>query len=250
MFKGLFGSKIKINAEELDPTKMPKHVAIIMDGNGRWAQKRGLPRTAGHQAGVQSLKQICYACGDLGVKHLTVYAFSTENWHRPSTEVNFLMELFRRFLRSEIQELEKKNVQVKFLGRKAGVDAGLLEEIVEVEKRTDKNDGLILRVCFNYGGRAEIVDAVREMIEKGMAPEEIDEERVRDFLYTRGLPDVELVIRTSGEQRLSNFLLYQSAYAEIVFTQVYWPDFSKEHFIAALREFQNRERRFGRVKKR
>ena len=248
MFKGLFGSKKK--TFELDPKKMPRHVAIIMDGNGRWAQKRGLPRTAGHQAGVQALKQICYACGDLGIKYLTVYAFSTENWQRPTTEVNYLMELLRRFLRSEIRELEEKDVKVQFLGRKTGFDKVILEEIRMVEERTAKNDGLHLNICFNYGGKAEIVDAVKEMIASGVKPEEVTEEYVKGFLYTRGLPDVELMIRTSGEQRLSNFLLYQSAYAEIVFMQLFWPDFKKEDLMAALLEFQNRERRFGKVKKR
>lgn len=246
MFKGIF-SKAKHEELVLDPKRIPEHVAIIMDGNGRWAKKRGLPRTAGHQKGVQTLKQICYACSDLGISYLTVYAFSTENWFRPEQEVSFLMDLFLKAMREEIRELEDANVQVRILGRKDRVAPLLLEEMRQVEERTGKNDGLILNICFNYGGRAEIVDAVKAMVAEGLEPESIDEATITKYLYTQGMPDVELMVRTSGEKRLSNFLLYQSAYAEIVFTPVYWPDFTKEELIKVVSEFQNRERRFGRV---
>ncbi|AZR72376.1 di-trans,poly-cis-decaprenylcistransferase [Anoxybacter fermentans] len=247
MFKNLFSWSKRV--KKLDPDKIPEHVAIIMDGNGRWAQKRGLPRTAGHQKGVQTLKEICYACGELGIKYLTVYAFSTENWYRPTSEVNFLMELFKKAMRNEIGELEENNVRVRILGRRQGVDPDILAEIDRVEERTCKNDGLILSICFNYGGRAEIVDAVKKILSKYHFHESIDEEYFKEFLYTHGLPDVELLIRTGGEQRLSNFLLYQSAYAELVFTNVFWPDFTKKDLVDAIYEFQNRERRFGRIGK-
>lgn len=248
MFKKWLGSKQQ--EIQLDHTKIPQHIAIIMDGNGRWAQKRGLPRTAGHQRGVQALKQICFACGDLGIKYLSVYAFSTENWERPESEVSFLMNLFLKVMREEIRELEVKNVQVRILGREEGVDRELLQEMKSVEARTSRNDGLILNICFNYGGRAEIVDAVKAMLAAEVDPADIDENRMKEFLYTRGIPDVELIIRTSGEQRLSNFLLYQSAYAEIHFTPVFWPEFSKDDLVKAILDFQTRERRFGRITKR
>lgn len=247
MLKRIFGAKGKNNPVALDPNKIPQHVAIIMDGNGRWAKKRGLPRTAGHQQGVKALKRICYACDEIGVTALSVFAFSTENWARPESEVSFLMELFQKAMRDELRELEERKVQVHILGRREGLSGGLIREINHTEERTSKNEGLVLNICLNYGGRAEIVDAVKKIIAEGVAPEAIDEASFGDFLYTRGLPDVELMIRTSGEQRLSNFLMYQSPYAEMYFAPVYWPDFGREELFEAVLEFQNRERRFGRV---
>ncbi len=240
-------SKREINNQKLDPNKIPQHVAMIMDGNGRWAKKRGLPRSAGHQKGVQTLKDICYACGELGVKYLSVYAFSTENWQRPATEVNFLMNLFKKVFSEEIGELESENVRVKILGIRRNLDKGLLEVIDQLETRTKNNDGLILNICLNYGGRAEIVEAINKILSNDQIPDQIDEESFKGFLYTKDLPDVELMIRTSGEQRISNFLLYQSAYAEMIFCPLLWPDFTKEDLKTAILEFQNRERRFGQV---
>lgn len=247
MLKRLFGLKEKADAGVLDPQNIPQHIAIIMDGNGRWAKKRGLPRTAGHQQGVKTLKRICYACDEIGVTTLSVFAFSTENWSRPDSEVSFLMDLFEKTMREELRELEERKVQVHILGRKDTLSKNLRKEIQNTEERTSQNTGIVLNICLNYGGRAEIVDAVKEIIAQGIAPDAIDEITFSHFLYTRGLPDVELMIRTSGEQRLSNFLMYQAPYAEMVFSPVYWPDFDREHLIEAVLEFQNRERRFGRV---
>lgn len=247
MLKRLFGLKEKADTGVLDPQNIPQHIAIIMDGNGRWAKKRGLPRTAGHQQGVKTLKRICYACDEIGVTTLSVFAFSTENWSRPDSEVSFLMDLFEKTMREELRELEERKVQVHILGRKDSLSKNLRKEIQNTEERTSQNTGLVLNICLNYGGRAEIVDAVKEIIAQGIAPEAINEITFSHFLYTRGLPDVELMIRTSGEQRLSNFLMYQAPYAEMVFSPVYWPDFDREHLIEAVLEFQNRERRFGRV---
>lgn len=245
MLKGLFKLKRDEQKSELDMGNMPQHIAIIMDGNGRWAKKRGLPRNAGHRQGVQTLKKICNACGDLGINYLSVYAFSTENWQRPRNEVKFLMDLFKKTFRDEMAELVEKGVRVKILGRKTGVESELLAEMIELERRTSQNTAFQLNLCFNYGSRAEIVDAVKKIIAEKEQPEVIDEAYFEKFLYTEGLPDVELIIRTSGERRLSNFLLYQSAYAELVFTPVYWPDFSKDELITAIWEFQKRNRRFG-----
>lgn len=247
MLKRLFGLKEKADTGVLDPQNIPQHIAIIMDGNGRWAKKRGLPRTAGHQQGVKTLKRICYACDEIGVTTLSVFAFSTENWSRPDSEVSFLMDLFEKTMREELRELEERKVQVHILGRRDSLSKNLRKEIQNTEERTSQNTGLVLNICLNYGGRAEIVDAVKEIIAQGIAPEAINEITFSHFLYTRGLPDVELMIRTSGEQRLSNFLMYQAPYAEMVFSPVYWPDFDREHLIEAVLEFQNRERRFGRV---
>lgn len=247
MLKKLFGLKKEKKNFELDLENIPRHVAIIMDGNGRWAKKRGLPRNAGHRQGVQALKKICTAAGDLGIHYLSIFAFSTENWDRPKNEVSFLMNLFKKTFRDEMDELVEKGVRVKILGRKMGVESEILAEMMELERRTSTNTGFQLNICFNYGSRAEIVDAVKKIVAEAEQPEKIDEKYFQQFLYTKGLPDVELVIRTSGEMRLSNFLLYQSAYAELVFTPVYWPDFTKSDLITAIWEFQNRNRRFGRL---
>lgn len=247
MLKKLFGLKKEKKNFELDLENIPRHIAIIMDGNGRWAKKRGLPRNAGHRQGVKALKKICTAAGDLGIHYLSIFAFSTENWDRPKNEVSFLMNLFKKTFRDEMDELVEKGVRVKILGRKMGVESEILAEMMELERRTSKNTGFQLNICFNYGSRAEIVDAVKKIVAEAEQPEKIDEKYFQQFLYTKGLPDVELVIRTSGEMRLSNFLLYQSAYAELVFTPVYWPDFTKSDLITAIWEFQNRNRRFGRL---
>ncbi len=246
MFKDLFKAK-KLTESDLDLTAVPRHIAIIMDGNRRWARKRRLPRNAGHQKGVKTLKQICYACKDLKIQYLSAYAFSTENWQRPVNEVNFLMDLFKKTFREELEELVEENVRVRIIGRREGIDTNLLCLMEDLERKTVTNDGFNLNICLNYGSRAEIIDAVNKILVEKNRPREIDEEYFEKFLYTSGLPDVELVIRTSGEQRLSNFLLYQSAYAEFVFTPIYWPEFSKKDLIRAVWEFQNRDRRFGRI---
>lgn len=245
MLKRLFNSK-KGDAEQ-ESDRIPKHIAMVMDGNGRWAKERGLPRTAGHQQGVKALKEVARACGDLGIKYLTVYAFSTENWHRPKKEVDFLMKLFSKVISDELQEVEDENVRIQVLGRKENLSATLLDEINKVEKRTKDNDGLVLNICFNYGGRAEIVDAAKKMLSQGLDPEELNEETFVNYLYTNNLPEIEVLVRTGYEKRLSNFLLYQAAYAELIFLDMYWPDFGKETLFEVVKEFQNRERRFGRV---
>jgi undecaprenyl diphosphate synthase len=220
-------------------------VAIIMDGNGRWAQARGLPRGAGHQAGTENLRNILPAVVEFGIPILTIYAFSTENWGRPRTEVRLLLGLIERVIDSELDELDRNGIQIRHIGRTTGLAPRLVEKISHAERRTAHNDCLILNVAFNYGGRAEIVDAVREIVAADSAPEEITEETIADHLTTSGLPDPDLIIRTGGDVRLSNFLIWQAAYSEFYVTPTYWPDFDREELHRALLAFADRERRFG-----
>jgi undecaprenyl diphosphate synthase len=227
---------------------LPRHIGFIMDGNGRWARQRGLPRLAGHRAGAENLRRVLRACGEWGIKYVTIYAFSTENWGRPREEVEGLLNLLDQYIDKELPELVKEGVQVRHIGRMDGVPERLQEKIRQAVEATKGNERLILCVAFNYGGRAEIVDAVRKIIAKGYKPEEVDEDLISSHLYTAGIPDPDLIIRTAGEMRLSNFLLWQSAYAEYYSTPVYWPDFDEEELYKALLDFSRRERRFGLVK--
>lgn len=234
---------------ELTGDQLPQHVAIIMDGNGRWATGQGLIRTAGHRAGVRTLKKIVKACDDWGLKALTVYAFSTENWKRPHAEVDFLMDLFSEYLAKEIDEMDADNVRIDFIGRTWELSKGLQKQIAAARARTGKNTGLRFTVAVNYGGQDELTRAVQRLAAqsvKGLVqPEEITAEQLEQQLDTCGLPPVDLVIRTSGDMRLSNFLLWQTAYAEFWFTDTNWPDFTPEEFGRALYEYAHRERRFG-----
>ncbi|WP_297405894.1 isoprenyl transferase [uncultured Cetobacterium sp.] len=225
--------------------KIPDHIAIIMDGNGRWAKQKGMPRTYGHKAGADTLRKILSYSGEIGVKYLTVYAFSTENWKRAKEEVDTLMFLFKAYLKSEKKTLMKNNVRFLVSGREEGVSKDLLKEIKKLEEETKDNTGITLNIAFNYGGRSEIVDAINKMIENNET--NITEETVEKYLYTK-IPDPELVIRTSGEMRISNFLLWQIAYSEIYVTESYWPDFNKEELIKAIENYSKRDRRFGGVK--
>nr|WP_307775026.1 isoprenyl transferase [uncultured Cetobacterium sp.] len=224
--------------------KIPNHVAIIMDGNGRWAKQKGMPRTYGHKAGADTLRKILTYSGNIGIKYLTVYAFSTENWKRAKDEVDTLMFLFKTYLKNERKTLMKNNVRFIVSGRKDGVSEDLLKEIHKLEEETKNNTGITLNIAFNYGGRAELVDAFNKMIEKG--EKNITEETVKKYLYN-DIPDPELVIRTSGEIRISNFLLWQIAYSEIYVTEVYWPDFNELELDRAIESYNKRDRRFGGI---
>ncbi len=223
----------------------PQHVAIIMDGNGRWARKRGLPRVAGHRAGAENLRRIINACVEFGIKILTIYAFSTENWDRPESEIRGLMKIFTRVLDQELYELHEQGVCLHHLGDLRGIEPALQEKVRHALELTKDNDRLILNVAFNYGGRAEIMHAVKEMLADNISPDELTETLFSSYLFTRGLPDPDLVIRTSGELRISNFLIWQAAYAELYTTPALWPDFNREELYAALLEYSRRERRFG-----
>jgi len=229
-----------VRQQQIDP--IPTHIAIIMDGNGRWAQQRGLPRSAGHRAGVETVRHIVRACTDLGVKVLTLYTFSTENWRRPEPEVALLMHLAEDYARREMDELNQNNVQFRMIGRREGLPGSLLRAMDEGTRRTAHNTGLVLNLAFNYGGRAEIVDATRAMVtavrQGRLNPALLDEAVFGRFLYTAGLPDPDLVIRTAGEMRLSNFLIWQVAGALFWSTPAYWPDFDKTHLLAAIQVWQ------------
>jgi undecaprenyl diphosphate synthase len=227
--------------------RVPHHVGIIMDGNGRWAQARGLPRLAGHQAGVDNVRRVLEASVRYGIKVLTIYAFSTENWQRPLDEVMGLMRLLSLTIKRQLNELHKNGVQIRHSGRLAGIDPQIQRQIRHALEVTQHNDRIILNVAFNYGGRAEILDAVRQLIADGVPPETLSEELFSRYLYTSNLPDPDLIIRTGGEWRLSNFLIWQAAYAEYYTTPTYWPDFDGEELYKALQEYCARERRFGRV---
>ncbi|HUW63559.1 MAG TPA: isoprenyl transferase [Spirochaetia bacterium] len=233
----------------LDRSRLPVHVAIIMDGNGRWARSRGLPRTFGHRAGVESLREVVRASSDLGIKMLTVYAFSTENWRRPREEVSLLMNLLVEYLSREIDELCRNGVRIGAIGRIGELPPPAVTALSRARKKSAGNDGLLLNLALNYGGRAEMVDAVRGLVTDVMAgklsPDQVDEKAVGSYLYTAGLPDPDLLIRPSGDLRLSNFLLWQLAYTEFWLTPVLWPDFRRIHLLKALVDFQGRERRFG-----
>lgn len=225
--------------------KIPFHIAIIMDGNRRWAQLRGLPRMAGHKEGISAIKRTVKAAIQNNIRYLTLYSFSTENWKRSEEEVRFLFELMESALKQEMESLHSQNIKVKFIGRIDNLPENLQKIISDTEKLTENNTTLNLTFALNYGGRQEIVDAVKKIIKKGFRTKDIDEASFQKFLYYPELPDVDLMIRTAGEQRLSNFLIWQSTYAEFYFTQTLWPDFSEEDFKMALDEFSKRERRFG-----
>jgi undecaprenyl diphosphate synthase len=236
---------------DLDRDRLPKHVAVIMDGNGRWAKRQGLPRIMGHRRGVDTLKDLLRCCRDWGVQALTAYAFSTENWGRPLEEVDFLMTLFERVLRQELREMMKENVRIRFIGNLNALPTSLQAEIERSMIETKDNQGICFSVATNYGGRQEIVRAcqtIAAQIKQGLIqPDEVDERLFEQHLYTTGICDPDLLIRTSGEMRLSNFLLWQAAYAELYVTDTLWPDFDRQEFHRALVSYQQRERRFGKV---
>jgi undecaprenyl diphosphate synthase len=230
---------------EPQPETVPTHVGIIMDGNGRWAKRRGLPRLAGHHAGTENVRRITVACADAGVEVLTIYAFSTENWRRPADEVLGLMRLLAQRIDKEAAELHRNNVQIRHVGELEGIQARLADRVRAAVELTRSNAGLVLNVAFNYGGRSEIARAVQRVLAQGIRPEDVTEELIDRHLDTAGLPDLDLVIRTGGEMRLSNFLLWQAAYAEYYSTPICWPDFGREELYQAFAEFGRRARRFG-----
>jgi undecaprenyl diphosphate synthase len=236
---------------DLERELLPKHVAVIMDGNGRWAKGQGLPRIMGHKRGVDALKNLLRTCRDWGVGALTAYAFSTENWKRPEEEVEFLMSLFKHVLRQELREMMQEDVQIRFVGNLKALPLVLQEEITHATEKTKDNKGIKFTVATNYGGRLEIIHACRAIAEKVqqglLQPDDIDESVFERHLYTVGICDPDLLIRTSGEMRISNFLLWQIAYSEIYITDTLWPDFDRNEFHRALRAYQQRERRFGKV---
>lgn len=225
--------------------KIPAHVAIIMDGNGRWAKQRGLPRVAGHKAGTENLRRIIEASVELGIRTLTIYAFSTENWRRPADEVKGLMMIFEDVIDRELPQLHRNGVQLRHIGRLDGLKPAFAQKVRNAIEQTKNNNKLILNVAFNYGGRSEIVEAVQKIVAEGVKPEAVTEEMITSHLYTGGQPDPDLIIRTSGELRVSNFLIWQGAYAEYYIAPVYWPDFDKDQLRLALEEYANRHRRFG-----
>ena len=231
----------------LTAANTPEHVAISMDGNGRWAKQRGLPRTAGHRAGAENLRRIINAAVEFDVKILTIYAFSTENWDRPKTEVRALMKIFARVLNQEVDDLHARGVCIHHIGELTGVDNSIVKGVRNAIELTRNNDRLILNVAFNYGGRSEILHAVRKMLKDGVEPDNLDEELFSSYLFTDGLKDPDLVIRTSGELRISNFLIWQAAYAEFYPTPVYWPDFGRNELHDALLAYAGRNRRFGKT---
>lgn len=239
-------TEIKLNTE-----KLPNHLAIIMDGNGRWAKKNGFLRTIGHENGAKTVRNIVEACSELGISYLTLYAFSTENWNRPKLEVEMLMKLLVKSLKKELKTFTKNNIRLNAIGNLNNLPTSVQKELTEVLEKTQNNNKLTLTLALSYGAREELVSATKELANKVknniISIEDIDESIINNHLYTNNLPDVDLVIRTSGEQRISNFLLWQIAYAELYFTEVLWPDFTKAHLIAALQNYQDRERRFGKI---
>jgi undecaprenyl diphosphate synthase len=239
-----------VDLDGIDPRRVPAHVACVMDGNGRWATKRGLPRTEGHGAGEAALFDTVEGGLELGLRWLTVYAFSTENWRRPVDEVRYLMQFNESILTRRRDELNEMGVRIRFAGRRDWrVPKRLLRQMDESIALTESNRTMTLTIAFNYGGRAEIVDAVRELVRQGTPADKIDEKAIRRHLYDPEMPDPDLMVRTSGEYRISNFLLWELAYSELVFTDVLWPDFRREHLFEAVREFQRRDRRFGGVER-
>lgn len=235
----------------IEDIQLPAHVGIIMDGNGRWAKKRGLPRSAGHTAGAQTFRKIARYCSDIGIKYLTVYAFSTENWRRPSDEIDALMRLFKDYMLEALRDFKDDSIVLRFIGDRSKFSPELLSLMNENEEESCDRDGMVLNIAMNYGGRAELVTAIRDMAAQvkdgSLSPDDITEETVSQHLYTKGQPDPDLIIRPSGENRTSNFLLWQSAYAEYVIMDVLWPDFTKDDMNRALIEFAKRNRRFGGV---
>lgn len=227
--------------------KIPQHVAMIMDGNGRWALQRGLPRLAGHKAGTENLRRVIRATVEFGVKYLTIYAFSTENWGRPAEEVNGLMLILQNVIDRELNELHKEGVQLRHIGRLERLDPAIQKKVLHAIELTKNNDRLILNVAFNYGGRDEIVNAIQHIIKDGIPAQEVTDELVNRYLFTAGVPDPDLIIRTSGELRVSNFLIWQAAYSEWYITPTFWPDFDKDEYRRALETFAHRDRRYGKV---
>ena len=245
---GLFGKR-RDTAGQLDASKLPRHIAIIMDGNGRWAKKRGLPRTAGHAAGAETFRRIAYCCRDLGIEYFTVYAFSTENWKRPPEEVAAIMSLLEKYLREAIEKMEGDGLRLKILGDASVLSPTLRELIRETDELSRHIDGMQANLCLNYGGRDEIIRAARAYAEAYRETgEELTEEAFSGYLYTAGIPDPDLIIRPSGEYRLSNFLMWQSAYSELYFTDTLWPDFTEEELRRAIISYQHRDRRYGGIK--
>jgi undecaprenyl diphosphate synthase len=239
---------ISVELDGIDPKRIPAHIAVVMDGNGRWAQKRGLKRTDGHAAGEDALFDTVEGALELGVRWLTVYAFSTENWKRPPDEVRYLMGFNESILTRRRDEMHDRGVRMRFAGRRDWrVPKRLLKRMDETTELTRDNRTMTLTIAFNYGGRAEIVDAVRALVAEGIKPDKVDEKAIRRHLYDPEMPDPDLMVRTSGEYRISNFLLWELAYSELVFTEVLWPDFRREDLFEAVREFQRRERRFGAI---
>ena len=237
----------KKKKQEIDKNHLPQHIGVIMDGNGRWAKKRGLPRSAGHSAGADTLKKIVTECNYMGVKYITVYAFSTENWNRPKEEVDFLMNLLLDYLKNAEKTLAGENVVIRAIGSRKELTEEIQQQIIKTEKFTANNTGIVMNIALNYGGREEILNAVKEVVTSGVDVADIDEELFSSYLYTKNQPDIDLLIRTSGEQRLSNFLLWQNSYSEFWFTDKLWPDFNKSDLYDAILDFQKRNRRFGGV---
>ena len=242
------GSPDENLAREINFGRLPSHIAIIMDGNGRWAAQRHLPRVEGHRAGIESVRDVVETSARLGIKALTLYAFSVENWKRPLTEVNALMTLLKRYLRLELDTINRNNIRFKVIGRTDELSQDVLQELNAGQEATARNTGMLFNIALNYGGRAEIVDAARRAIESGVRPSDLDEQKFSDLLYTAGQPDPDLLIRTSGEMRVSNFLLWQIAYAEIWVTDTLWPDFRRRHLLEAVLAYQKRDRRYGGLK--
>jgi undecaprenyl diphosphate synthase len=234
-------------AREIQFDRLPVHVAIIMDGNGRWATQRHLPRVEGHRAGIDAVRDSVETAARLGIQVLTLYAFSMENWKRPATEVGTLMQLLKRYLRSELNTLLRNDIRFRVIGRMEDLSSDIQDELRAAIERTSTSRGMLFNIALNYGGRAEIVDAARRAMASGVRPEELDEQRFASFLYTAGQPDPDLLIRTSGEMRVSNYLLWQIAYSEIYVTDTLWPDFRRRHLIEAVLAYQKRERRYGGI---
>jgi undecaprenyl diphosphate synthase len=241
------GSAEEALARQVNFDRLPAHVAVIMDGNGRWAAQRHLPRVEGHRAGIDSVRDVVEGSARLGIKVLTLYAFSVENWKRPATEVSTLMMLLKRYLRSELNTLLRNNIKFRVVGRMEDLAPDVQRELRDAEERTASNSGMQFNIALNYGGRAEIVEAARRMLIEGLPPGQLDETRFASYLYTAGQPDPDLLIRTSGEMRVSNFLLWQIAYAEIWVTDTLWPDFRQGHLLEAIVAYQKRDRRYGGI---
>ena len=246
----LFKRKPKIN-QAIDYDRLPAHIGVIMDGNGRWAKKRGLPRSAGHSAGAEALKKIVTECNKMGIKYITVYAFSTENWKRPKEEVDYLMNLLMDYLKNAETTLAGENVVIKAIGSRKELSSELCEQIKKTEEFTKNNDGIVMNIALNYGSREEIVNSVKKICKNvcdgKCSIDDIDSQMISDNLYTASQPDPDLIIRTSGEERISNFLLWQLAYSELWFTKKLWPDFSVKDLHIAILDYQNRNRRYGGV---
>ena len=241
------GGPEEVLARQVEFDRLPRHVAIIMDGNGRWAAERHLPRVEGHRAGVEAVRDVVETSARLGLEVLTLYAFSVENWKRPAAEVSTLMMLLKRYLGLELSTLLRNNIRFNVIGRAEALSPDIRTELLDAERKTSRNSGMLFNIALNYGGRTEIVDAARRAMEDGIKPEDLDEDRFASLLYTSGQPDPDLLIRTSGEMRVSNFLLWQIAYAEIWVTDTLWPDFRCRHLLEGVVAYQKRDRRFGGI---